>query len=745
MMTINELFEQELEYWRSKNISLFGVELIDDEEPFNKIQKSIQKSCKKYWNVENPCKLARYLNNGTLDHNSNVRIKDSYELKLNHNNFCIDVFADYEVENEVKQLKICSIPTPCVDLTWIINNAHYTTRATAVNDRNSLIAKTSFDTINGEFWTYNIADDAFTCVLKKNKFKEDTETIFNEHLSERSKALLQSCIDEPLTVDNFKAAMKNLPVFKNNSIFNYKFSRVKYFEDIIFNSNKYAQPLKNILLGINTAIVSQSKQYTKSGEKLEGSLVLCTSKIFALENFRTVINVFKGSDYKPAFTYTDTVGFFDAFKTATTGEAGRHRLLLDNIIIKDGMLWVKSGNEEINMYEARKNIQPARLSCISSSLFCNNNKSKRIMMTAKLSSQAVSLDGEKDPISHRMPARVGFTDIHGYTYGDSIVISKSFSDKLITRDKAIIKFRTDDPVYLDLKEKYKENPEYVLTFDDLDILFPRKSMSILDSYENPRVTLFDTINEDNVRVFIEWDIPFRLGDKLSNLHGAKGVVGKIIPDEEMPTLTKKVGNMEPGPLDIIISGFSTIRRGSLGQIFEAWATASGIKLEDGEDYISYVVEKYKDQMEEYSKNSIVEFEGQKVQIPVGIIDIIRLNHHASSKVSESSTYSVNFNKMLKLGEMEKLNLVASDSKNILKELSIRSVHKYLGAIRMVREMEETRELPKHPILSLRFAQILKSIGYDVLLDGKPLVKSDTSDVNYSIEDEELFNRIEINI
>ena len=70
-------------------------------------------------------------------------------------------------------------------------------------------------------------------------------------------------------------------------------------------------------------------------------------------------------------------------------------------------------------------------------------------------------------------------------------------------------------------------------------------------------------------------------------------------------------------------------KASLGQIFEAWARASGIELEEGEDYISKVAEKYKSQMKKYSENSIVEFQGEKAQIPVGIIDIMRLNHHAS--------------------------------------------------------------------------------------------------------------------
>ena len=158
-----------------------------------------------------------------------------------------------------------------------------------------------------------------------------------------------------------------------------------------------------------------------------------------------------------------------------------------------------------------------------------------------------------------------------------------------------------------------------------------------------------------------------------------------------------------------------------------------------------MIDKYSDKMEKFSKNSIVEFEGKKQIIPLGIIDIVRLNHDASMHISESSTYNVNFNKMLKLGEMEKLNLIASDCKNILKELSIRSVHKYVGALNLIDKMEEYRELPERTTLNLRFAQILKSIGYDIFIDGQPLVKSDLSDVELSTDDEASLNSLEIEV
>lgn len=737
-MTIKKLYDQELKYWRNKNISLFGVDLIDENKPFNEIQQELKDSCDKYWNVEKPCKLARYLNSGKLDHDAEKKIKNSYVLELNYYNFCIDVYASYKDKNgECSQYKVCAIPTPSTDLTWIINNAHYVPRITAVRDDNSLVRKQSYDTVRGEFWTYNLETKNFTCVLKKEPFKTDITTIFNEHLSPRSKALLQSCISKKLTEDTFEEALSKLPLIKKNSIFNYKFSRVEYFEDIIFNSRKYAQPLKKILLGINNMIVSQAKQYTTSGEYLEGSLILSTSPIFSLENFRAVINVYNG-DFKPAFTYTDTVGFFDSFKTATTPEAGRRRLLLDNIIVKDGMLWIKHKNgKETNMFEMMNNPQNLRLSCISSSLFCNNNKAKRIMMTGKLTTQAVPLQDEIDSISHRMRTRVGFIDIEGYTYGDSIIISRSLADKLRTYEKKIIRLKTDDKVYKELKAKYDENRDYILDFYDLKKLFPLKNSAIIDSYENAKVDLFDMVNEHHCRLFLSWEVPFSLGDKISNLHAAKGVVSRILPDEEMPTLTKKVGNMEPGPLEIIISGFSVIRRGSLGQIFEAWANASGIEFEENEDFISLASEKYIDQMKEYSKNSIVSYKGEKIIAPVGLMEIMRLNHHACTHVSISPVDG-DFNKMLRLGEMEKFNLLANDCTSILKELSIRSIHKYIGSRRLVEDMWYDRSLPEHTTLSLKFAQLLKSVGYSINLDGKPLVPSDLSSVEISEADESVF-------
>ena len=55
--------------------------------------------------------------------------------------------------------------------------------------------------------------------------------------------------------------------------------------------------------------------------------------------------------------------------------------------------------------------------------------------------------------------------------------------------------------------------------------------------------------------------------------------------------------------------------------------------------------------------------------------------------------------------------VANDCPNILKELGIRSVTKYIGSHKLINEIEETRTLPKNTHMSLQFVEILKSMGY----------------------------------
>jgi len=75
-----------------------------------------------------------------------------------------------------------------------------------------------------------------------------------------------------------------------------------------------------------------------------------------------------------------------------------------------------------------------------------------------------------------------------------------------------------------------------------------------------------------VRVYVAQQRKISAGDKLAGRHGNKGVIAKILPEEDMPFL-------EDGtPVDIILSPLGVPSRMNLGQILEThlgWAAAQG--------------------------------------------------------------------------------------------------------------------------------------------------------------------------
>src|SRR5690606_21191290 len=80
-----------------------------------------------------------------------------------------------------------------------------------------------------------------------------------------------------------------------------------------------------------------------------------------------------------------------------------------------------------------------------------------------------------------------------------------------------------------------------------------------------------------VKVWVARTHKISVGDKLTGYHGEKGLIAKIIPDEDMPYTS------DGKPVDIILGPASMIRRMNLGQLIEthigALANKLGIKVE----------------------------------------------------------------------------------------------------------------------------------------------------------------------
>ena len=76
-----------------------------------------------------------------------------------------------------------------------------------------------------------------------------------------------------------------------------------------------------------------------------------------------------------------------------------------------------------------------------------------------------------------------------------------------------------------------------------------------------------------VRVYVAKKRKIAEGDKLAGRHGNKGVISKIVPEEDMPFL-------EDGrPVDVVLNPLGVPSRMNIGQILEThlgWAAAHGV-------------------------------------------------------------------------------------------------------------------------------------------------------------------------
>ncbi|MBQ6971858.1 MAG: hypothetical protein IJP86_05825 [Synergistaceae bacterium] len=283
----------------------------------------------------------------------------------------------------------------------------------------------------------------------------------------------------------------------------------------------------------------------------------------------------------------------------------------------------------------------------------------------------------------------------GYTYEDGLVISESLASRLCIKEGSYSISRTFEAVI-----RESELREKGISIDDVFTFNPGDKYVYGDDLPKPTVNLYSTDNPDKAEIWhkiydhhapgisrgitvrsivrkvsgpkndkqyhtefiVSWNFiverPMSLGDKLTGRNGNKGVVTKILPDEEMPAVHFADGSL---PAELIISPCSIIGRKNLGQIWEMTHSLlimkGGQKLhglldETGLDISSIRLDGINDHMNADNIKRItdrlceflaetgcdewgtfdVSFDGEHVRAFAGWQYFCRLHHHAWKKL-----------------------------------------------------------------------------------------------------------------
>ncbi len=259
-----------------------------------------------------------------------------------------------------------------------------------------------------------------------------------------------------------------------------------------------------------------------------------------------------------------------------------------------------------------------------------------------------------------------------------------------------------------------------------------------------------------VRVFVAAKRKIAEGDKLAGRHGNKGVISKIVPEEDMPF-------MEDGtPVDVILSPLGVPSRMNIGQILEThlgWAASKGFGENGGEpqfvstpvfqgasvDDISEAIEKVRQdggarvgmgrggKVTLYDGRTGEPFDGR---ITVGCMYIMKLNHLVDDKIHARSTgpYSLVTQQPLggkaqfggqRFGEMEVWALEAYGAAHTLQELLTIKSDDRIGRVKSYESIVKGENIPE-PGVPASFKVLLKemqSLGLSV----KPVYNAEAAE------------------
>jgi len=212
------------------------------------------------------------------------------------------------------------------------------------------------------------------------------------------------------------------------------------------------------------------------------------------------------------------------------------------------------------------------------------------------------------------------------------------------------------------------------------------------------------------KVYLAVKRKLKVGDKMAGRHGNKGIVAKIVRQEDMPFLE------DGSPVDIVLNPLGVPSRMNLGQIYETvlgWAGKElGIRFAtpifDGAE--PFEIEKYCDDagIPKYGHAYLYDGEtGERFhqKATVGVIYMIKLHHMVDDKMHARSIgpYSLITQQPLggkaqfggqRFGEMEVWALEAYGASNILQELLTIKSDDIIGRAKTYESIVKGENIPR---------------------------------------------------
>ncbi len=269
-----------------------------------------------------------------------------------------------------------------------------------------------------------------------------------------------------------------------------------------------------------------------------------------------------------------------------------------------------------------------------------------------------------------------------------------------------------------------------------------------------------------IRIYVAQKRKVQEGDKLAGRHGNKGVISRVLPDEDMPYL------LDGSPVDIILNPLGVPSRMNIGQILETnlgLVAMNNINKDGSSDstpkYMSSPVfdgAKEKEIREElvqagYSETGkmyLIDGRSGDIfdhKITVGYIYIMKLSHLVDDKIHARSTgpYSLITQQPLggkaqfggqRFGEMEVWALEAYGAASMLQEMLTVKSDDVFGRVKTYESIVkgENIERPGIPESFKVLIKEMQSLGLNIEVtseDGKQIdIKTNEDDIMRSIED-----------